>query len=111
MPGRVGDHPLDQRPALLFPDRPAADYGPGLGEPRRERVPGPLEYADAEDARATRGPDPPLDPGSRRRAREELGEVALEPTDLRAQRPTGGSLVDADLRPRGDAGRLRRIVL
>ena len=82
---RVGDHPLDHRPALLLGVGAAGHLGPGVSEAVGKPVANSLELANPEHPRPPCGANGPLDPLARKGRGEQLPKLALEPCDLPAQ--------------------------
>jgi hypothetical protein len=91
---RVGDHPLDERAVVLLDIHTAGKLGPRVCHAVGKPVADPLEVADAEHARATRGGHAPLEVATRERGGEDLGQLALEAGDLAAKLGAGGSKLD-----------------
>jgi hypothetical protein len=80
-----GDHRLEGAAVGLLDVRPAAELGPGVAQPQRERVADTLELAGVEHPRAADRADAPVDALPREGRGERLAQLALELPDLPAQ--------------------------
>lgn len=96
---RLGDHRFEQAAVRLLCVRSPGDLALCLAEPVGERVADSLELGDREEPRAADRADVPVDALTWERAREELGEPALERADLAAELGAGETL---GARGRGD---------
>jgi hypothetical protein len=90
--GGVGGHPLDQCAVRLLGLGAGVEAAAQLGDAGGKPIAGALELAEAEQARATRGPDRSRRVPVREGGSEEPAELPFEPRDLTPELFARGSL-------------------
>lgn len=84
---RVGDHAFDKGAVLLLDVGSLAKLDLGVAHAHNQGVADPFQIGGTKNAGAAGGADLPLKAPSRKGACPELGELALEVSDLPVQLP------------------------
>jgi hypothetical protein len=89
----VGDHPLDEAPALLLDVDAAGELGTGVGHPLGQTVAHALELPDPKDPRPAGRGDAPFEVAAREGGRKDLCQLAFEAGNLPPELGAGGPQV------------------